>query len=186
MIPLHLAWIRGGMAKPPLRCAMLVQEHAYRKKINLATVTIVAPPAGKRKRNSWVWKVMQLFEPSIRKCSVRCSEEVSKYRRQNVEADVCGFSLPGFWLRKSGWGATGSTLSSTPCSSFPRGRGDQLPSRAQFFFAVVLIGILRASMGPFKVAVNTIVPRSPFFSICTSKPTLFTHIKRNAVEYIRQ
>ena len=29
-----------------------------------------------------------------------------------------------------------------------------------------------------KVAVNTIVPRSPLFSICTSKPTLFTHIKK--------
>ena len=29
-----------------------------------------------------------------------------------------------------------------------------------------------------KVAVNAIVPRSPFFSICTSKPTLFTHIKK--------
>ena len=29
------------------------------KKINLATVTIVNPPTGKRKRNSWVWKVMQ-------------------------------------------------------------------------------------------------------------------------------
>ena len=37
------------------------------KKRNLATVTIVAPPTGKRKRNSWVWKVMQHFEP----CGVR-------------------------------------------------------------------------------------------------------------------
>ena len=35
------------------------------KKRNLATVTIVAPPTGKRKRNSWVWKVMQQFEPPI-------------------------------------------------------------------------------------------------------------------------
>ena len=49
------------------------------KKRNLVTVTIVAPPTGKRKRNSWVWKVMQQFEPPIRKCSVRCSVEVSKY-----------------------------------------------------------------------------------------------------------
>ena len=93
------------------------------KKRNLATVTIVvAPPTGKRKRSSWVWKVMQQFEPPIRKCSVRCAVEVSKYRGQNVEADVCGFSLPGVWLRKSKWGATGSALSSTPCSSLPRGR----------------------------------------------------------------
>ena len=32
MIPLHLARISGGMVKPPLRCAMLVQEHADRRK----------------------------------------------------------------------------------------------------------------------------------------------------------
>ena len=31
------------------------------KKRNLATVTIVDPPTRKRKRNSWVWKVMQQF-----------------------------------------------------------------------------------------------------------------------------
>ena len=80
MIPLHLARIRGGMANPPLRCAILfVQNHADEKKRNVATVTIVAPPTEKRKRNSWVWKVMQQFEPPIRKCSVRCSMEVSKY-----------------------------------------------------------------------------------------------------------
>ena len=33
MIPLHLALIRGGMAKRPLRCAILVvQKHADRRK----------------------------------------------------------------------------------------------------------------------------------------------------------
>ena len=111
---------------------------AHRQKNgNLATVTIVAPPTGKRKRNSWVWKVMQQFEPPIRKWSVRYSVEVSKYRGQNVEAYLCSVSLPGFWLRKSECGATGSSLSSTPCSSLPRGRGDHLPSGAQFFFPVV-------------------------------------------------
>ena len=47
--------------------------------------------------------------------------------------------------------ATGSAPSSTPCSSLPRGRGDQLPSGAQLFFAVVLIGTARASMSGFKV-----------------------------------
>ena len=122
-------------------------EARRQKKRNLATVTIVAPPTGKRKRNSWVWKVMQQFEPSIRKCSVRCSVEVSKCRGQNVEADVCGFSLPGFLLRKSEWGATGSALSSTPCSSLPRGRGDQLPSGTQFFFAVVFVWHLAGKHG---------------------------------------
>ena len=27
--------------------------------------------------------------------------EGTNYRGQSVEADVCGFSMPGFWLRKS-------------------------------------------------------------------------------------
>ena len=28
-------------------------------------------------------------------------QELNNYRGQNVEANVCGFSLPDFWLRKS-------------------------------------------------------------------------------------
>ena len=32
---------------------------------------------------------------------VALRQELSNYRGQNDEADVCGFSLPGFWLRKS-------------------------------------------------------------------------------------
>ena len=28
-------------------------------------------------------------------------QELITYRGQNVEANVCGFSLPGIWLRKS-------------------------------------------------------------------------------------
>ena len=32
---------------------------------------------------------------------VALQQELLNYRSQNVEADVCGFSLPGFWLRKS-------------------------------------------------------------------------------------
>ena len=60
-------------------CDTLCSEAHGQKKRNLATVTIVAPPTRKGKRNSWVWKVMQQFEPPIRKCSVRCSVEVSKY-----------------------------------------------------------------------------------------------------------
>ena len=32
---------------------------------------------------------------------VALRQELTNYRGQNVEADVCGFSLPGFWLRKS-------------------------------------------------------------------------------------
>ena len=63
-------------------CDTLCPEARGHKKRNLATVTIVAPPTGKGKKNSWVWKVMQQFEPPIRKCSVRCSVEVSKYGKR--------------------------------------------------------------------------------------------------------
>ena len=63
-------------------CDSLCPEARGQKKKKLATVTIVAPPTGKRKKNSWVWKVMQQFEPPIRKCSVRCSVEVSKYGKR--------------------------------------------------------------------------------------------------------
>ena len=78
---------KGGHGKATTSvCNTLRSEARGQKKRNLATVTIVAPPTGKRKKNSWVWKVMQQFEPSIRKCSVRCSGEVSKYG----EIQPCG------------------------------------------------------------------------------------------------
>ena len=32
---------------------------------------------------------------------VALPQELTIYRGQNVEADVCAFALPGFWLRKS-------------------------------------------------------------------------------------
>ena len=60
-----------GKASTSVCDALRSGAHGQRK-INLATVT------GRRKRNSWVWNVMQQFEPPIRKCSVRCSVEVSK------------------------------------------------------------------------------------------------------------
>ena len=54
---------------------------------------IVAPPTGKSKKNSWVvWKVMQQFEPPIRKCSVRCSVEVSKYEKMLPCGALFGWS----------------------------------------------------------------------------------------------
>ena len=37
-----------------------------------------------------------------------------------------------------------------------------------------------------KVAVNTIVPRSPFFLFLYLKTQSVTHIRKNAVEYLRQ
>ena len=33
--------------------------------------------------------------------ALRQEQLIANYRGKNVEADVCGFSLPGFWLRKS-------------------------------------------------------------------------------------
>ena len=42
------------------------------KKRNIATVKIVAPSTVKRKRNSWVWKVMQQFEPPMPLGNVPC------------------------------------------------------------------------------------------------------------------
>ena len=38
----------------------------------------------------------------------------------------------------------------------------------------------------FKVAVNTIVPRSPFFLFLYLKTQTDTHIRKNAVEYLCQ
>ena len=38
----------------------------------------------------------------------------------------------------------------------------------------------------FKVAVNTIVPRSPFVLFLYLKTQTVTHIRKNAVEYLRQ
>ena len=77
--PAPCAEKRGHGKSTTSVCDTLRLEARGQKKINLATVTIVAPPTGKRKRNSWVWKVMQQFELPIRKCSVRCSVEVFKY-----------------------------------------------------------------------------------------------------------
>ena len=42
------------------------------------------------------------------------------------------------------------------------------------------------SLTKFKVAVNTIVPRSPFFLFLYLKTQTVTHIRKNAVEYLRQ
>ena len=82
-------------------------------------------------------------QPGIHYVALR--QELTNYRGQNVEADVRGFSLPGFWQERAdgcsghgrACGATGSAPSSTRCPSLPRGRSDQLVSRAQLFFALV-------------------------------------------------
>ena len=46
--------------------------------------------------------------------------------------------------------------------------------------------LLEGKGGIFKVAVNTIVPRSPFFLFLYLKTQTVTHIRKNAVEYLRQ
>ena len=72
-------------------CDALRSGARGQKKGNLATVTIIDPPTGIRKKNSWVWKVMQQFAPPIGKCSVRCSVEFSVFldpgRKRVSEAD---------------------------------------------------------------------------------------------------
>ena len=47
-------------------------------------------------------------------------------------------------------------------------------------------GYLKKNLNAFKVAVNTIVPRSPFFLFLYLKTQTVTHIRKNAVEYLRQ
>ena len=92
---------------------------------------------------------------------VALRQELTNYRGQNVEADVCGFSLPVFWLRKSE-------------STLAQGTGDlvappylpRLALVARFYHGVeatscqaerdfaslsFLIGTLRASMSLFRV-----------------------------------
>ena len=71
-------------------CHTLCSEARGQKKRNLATVTIVAPPTGKMKRNSWVWKVMQQFEPPIGNapCGVR-------WRSLNMDIEELGHHFVG-------------------------------------------------------------------------------------------
>ena len=92
-------------------CDALCSEARGQKKRNLATVTIVVPPTGKRKRNSWVvWEVMQQFEPLIRKCSVRCSVEVSKYGKMQP----CGALFA--WSGSTGISTLASHIKRAHCS----------------------------------------------------------------------
>ena len=50
----------------------------------------------------------------------------------------------------------------------------------------VPVWVSRILLGMVKVAVNTIVPRSPFFLFLYLKTQTVTHIRKNAVEYLRQ
>ena len=76
---------KGGHGEATnLLCDALRLGIRGQKKSNLATLTIVDPPTGKRERNSWMWKVMQQFSPPIEKCSVRCTVEVESWENTAV------------------------------------------------------------------------------------------------------
>ena len=53
-------------------------------------------------------------------------------------------------------------------------------------FGLLLLKYCSYFYGGFKVAVNTIVPRSPFFLFLYLKTQTVTHIRKKAVEYLRQ
>ena len=85
--PAHCADKGGHVEATISLCDAFRLGAGGQKKRNLATVTIVDFPTGKRKRNSWAWKAMQQFAPPIGKCSMRCSVELSVFldrRRKRV------------------------------------------------------------------------------------------------------
>ena len=92
---------------------------------------------------------------------VALRQELTNYRGQNVEEDVCGFLLPGFWLRKSKPTLTQGTGELVAPPDLPHlalvarlYRGVEATScQAERNFASLsfLIGTLRASMSPFKM-----------------------------------
>ena len=87
--------------------------------------------------------------------------ELTNYRGQNVEVDVCGFLLPGFSLRKSEPTLAQGTgeLVASPDLPYPPFldrlyHGVEAVScqgERNFSLLSILIGTLRASMSPFKV-----------------------------------
>ena len=92
---------------------------------------------------------------------VALRQELSNYRGQNVEADVCGFSLPGVWLRKSEPTLAQGTGELVAPPDLPHlalvarlYHGVEVTScqaERNFSLLSVFIGTLRASMSPFKV-----------------------------------
>ena len=113
---------KGGHVEATISlCDALRSGARGHKKRNLATLTIVDPPTGKRKRKSWVWKVMQQFAPPIGKCSVRYSVEFSVFlnpRGKRVSENDCigngnaCFTRWQFWASKiSGIASSGTSRS---------------------------------------------------------------------------
>ena len=92
---------------------------------------------------------------------VALRQELTNYREQNVEADVCGFSLPGFWLRKSESTLAQGTGEVVAPPDLPHlallarlyhgVEATSCQAERNFSALSFLIGTLRASMSPFKV-----------------------------------
>ena len=114
---------KGGHGEANISlCDTLRSRARGQKKRNLATVTIVDAPTGKRKRgkkkrNSWEWKVMQPFALPIGKCSVRCSVEFNVFRSEGGKgcsrtialAVVVCFTRWQFWTSESSGIASSET-----------------------------------------------------------------------------
>ena len=85
----------------------------------------------------------------------------NNYRGQNVEADVCGFLLPGFWLRKSEPTLAQGTGELVAPPDLPHlafvarlyhgVEATSCQAERNFSSLSFLIGTLRARMSPFKV-----------------------------------
>ena len=92
---------------------------------------------------------------------VPLQHELTNYRGQNVEADVCGFSLPGFWLRKSEPTLAQGTgeLVAPPdqphlallARLYHKVEATSYQAERDFSSLSVLMATLRASMSSFKV-----------------------------------
>ena len=84
---------------------------------------------------------------------VALRQELNNYRGQNVEEDVCGFLLPGFWLRKSEPTLAQGTGELVAPPDLPHLALVATSCQAERNFSSLsfLIGTLRASMSPFKV-----------------------------------
>ena len=62
---------KGGHGEATISlCDALLSGARGQKERSLATVTIADAPTRKKKRNSWIWKVMQQFASPFRKCFV--------------------------------------------------------------------------------------------------------------------
>ena len=98
-------------------------------------------------------------QPVTRHVALR--HELTNYRGQNVEADACGFSLSGFWLRKSEPTLAQGTGELVAPPDLPHlalvarlyheVEATSCQAERNFSCLSFLIGTLRASMSPLKV-----------------------------------